>query len=154
LGCGADEATAIAPSPPPMLQPALPLPEDEDPFLWQFETAIFKGSSGRLELKLQVPPGTHLYRDQLSVTPSLDTPENTVAAFGTPDFPPGELEPDPAGGPPREIYNGDVILYVPVQVDGPGLWTAVLETTHQGCKPGLCFPPKQQTLSVLVRSTP
>ncbi len=121
-----------------------------DPFRWVIEGArVSPGDEARLELKLLVPAGTHLYRDMLSVS-VLDAGGLKV---GKPDFPPGRTQADPAnGGKPRELYDLDVIIYLPFKapksLSGP--IPVRLGTGHQGCREGLCFPPGELEHDVVV----
>ncbi len=142
--CGPADAGS---APAPHLLPPPPPMTEVDPFVWETPPTSLEGNPGKIELRLLVPAGMHVYRDQIEVHP-IDTGGLTL---GVPDFPPGELAPDPAGDLPREMYSGDVIIYVPVS-PAPGLHSVVFSATHQGCKPGLCFPPKTQELTSIVRS--
>ena len=131
--------------------PSAPAAE-EDPFRWEAEPgSVGAGESARLVLRLVVPPGTHVYRDQIEVVVK-DAAGFTV---GAPDFPPGLKKPDPAtGSDERELYDMDVVLHLPVTAPAAGgLAKIVVEVRHQGCRPGLCFPPKVSTLEILARVT-
>jgi thiol:disulfide interchange protein len=156
-------ALAQAADPPnPYSAPApgvwTPAPVQADPFDWDIPVAaVVAGEPSRLRLRLVVPPEYHVYRDQLEV--------KVLAAggleFGEADFPKGSYKVDPAvagagSTEARELYEQDVIVYLPVQAPKRGASSAVveLELRHQGCKAGLCYPPVTQRRSVLVPVRP
>ncbi len=129
----------------------IPAHSTEDPFSWELSSvALQPGQPGRITATLIVPPGTHVYRDQLEV--SVANPDGL--RIGKPDFPPGLTAPDPANkAMTRELYERDVIIYLPVNV--PKKTEAVsayvqLQLRHQGCREGLCFPPSDTMSHVLI----
>lgn len=131
--------------------PAAPASE-EDPFRWEAEVpTLAAGQEGKIVLRLVVPAGMHVYRDQLEVVVR-DAAGFTVGAA---DFPPGRKMADPAtGSDERELYDLDVLVHLPVTAPAAsGLSKLAVEVRHQGCRPGLCFPPKTATLDLLARVT-
>lgn len=122
-----------------------------DPFSWVVPaTEVPEGGAGTLMLRLVVPPGTHVYRDGIEVTVT----DAGGLVVGTPDLPPGLKLVDP-GDPSnevRELYDHDVLVAIPVTArpGTVGLHTVALDLRHQGCKPGLCYPPVQTPMSALV----
>ncbi len=132
---------------------AVALPAESDPFVWQVEPAILEGVDGRLSLRLVVPPGHVIYRDMLEIV-VLDAGPLSVGAV---DLPPAQVKEDPADGlDPRPLYPEDVVVWLPLHAPDGFLGGATLkvETRHQGCRPGLCFPPTTLTHDVLVAVRP
>lgn len=126
-----------------------------DPFAWEVSAPVLaSGGEGRLELRLLVPDGHVAYRDQLEVRILSDGGLKAGAA----DFPPALVSTDPYTGEPREQYVDDVVVWVPVKAPRSlaSAATMTVETRHQGCRPGLCFPPTtvEHTVLVPVRAEP
>ncbi len=126
----------------------------EDPFAWELGTlALQPGGSGVLELRLHVPPGHTVYRDQLD----LQVLDAGGLVAGDPSFPPGRVREDPANGTERrELYNRDLVLHLPLTAPptASGLARLRLRTRHQGCHGRLCHPPLEIDHSVFVRVAP
>jgi hypothetical protein len=125
--------------------------QQADPFMWEAEPLVLApGETGQLVLRLVIPPGMHVYRDQVFV----DLVDAAGLDVGATDLPSGERVPDPATGSDfRELYAMTSIVYVPVTAPkkATGMYSPRLLVRHQGCRPGLCFPPQATPLSVLVR---
>lgn len=123
----------------------------KDPFSWVVPAvAVPAAGEATLMLRLVVPPGTHVYRDGIEVSVT----DAGGLVVGAPDLPPGLKRADP-GDPSnevRELYDTDVLIAVPVaaRAGDAGLHTVGLDLRHQGCKPGLCYPPVQTTVGALV----
>lgn len=121
-----------------------------DPFQWSVDAVrVAPGAHGMLVLKLTVPAGTHVFRDQLEVKIT----NMHGVRVGTPDLPPGFKFVDPDVGP-RERYDLDVLINVPVDVPAAvhGLIAVDFEVRHQGCKDGLCWAPKISALTAYVNA--
>jgi thiol:disulfide interchange protein len=131
---------------------------EPDPFGWQVAPlAMDPGTTGTLVLRLAVPAGTHVYRDQIDV----QVADGAGLAVGKADLPPGLLGADPADADARtdakrELYDQDVMIEVPITApaDARGLFTVLLDAHHQGCRPGLCYPPVTTRLEVMVHVAP
>lgn len=120
-----------------------------DPFSWEVAPIeVVAGASGRVVLRLRVPAGTHIYRDGIEVLVA----DAGGLQVGPADVPPGLKRADPGdGGEIRELYDTDVLIEVPVTGRAPGLYSVTFDLRHQGCKIGLCFPPKSTPVTALVR---
>lgn len=152
LGC------AFATPPPPSLAggsspfgldsaPAI----EVDPFAWDATgEPVVAGGDGRVTLRLVVPPTHFVYKDSVSIT----LVSGGQLSAGTVELPVGVVQPDVAGDlPDREQYGADVFIAVPLTAPSSaiaGLQEVVLEVRHQGCRPGLCFPPTTTQLTALV----
>lgn len=141
-------AAALALPPYAIETPPLTAPE-ADPFAWEVTAPVLApGAEGRLELRLVVPDGYVAYRDQLEVR----VIDESGLKAGAADFPPALTGDDPTTGEPREQYVDDVVVWVPLKAP-KALASAVtvrVETRHQGCRKGLCFPPTTVEHTVLV----
>jgi hypothetical protein len=126
----------------------------KDPFEWEIDPLVLQpGSSGRLVLRLVIPPDMHVYRDALTV----EVIDAAGLLLGAADLPPGERMVDPADGSDvREMYRLSPVIYLPVSVpaDKSGLFQLVLRIRHQGCRPGLCFPPHEAEITAIVAVEP
>lgn len=120
-----------------------------DPFSWEAAPVeVVAGAPGRVVLRLHVPAGTHIYKDGIEVLVA----DSAGIQVGPADVPPGLKKADPGdGGEIRELFDTDVLIEVPVTGRTPGLYPVTFDVRHQGCKVGLCFPPKSTTLTALVR---
>ena len=127
-------ANPYAPSPPAALDQA-------DPFEWTAAAVrVAPGGEALVQLRLVVPPGMVVYRDQLEIT----VVDAGGLSIGAPDLPPGLVKPDPVDGADlREQYDMDVVVNLPVRAGPePGLVRLVLSLRHQGCHGRLCHPPR------------
>lgn len=123
----------------------------EDPFAWSASGApVAVGGEGALSLRLVVPEGHLVYVDALE----FEVVDAAGLEIGPVAPPPGEVRPDPAGEPvDRATYAADTWIRVPVRAPAdaaPGLRTVRLSVRHQGCRAGLCFPPRRTALEVVV----
>jgi thiol:disulfide interchange protein len=125
--------------------------DDEDPFSWSAEPiTVAAGGEATLVLRLSVPPKHHVYRDQIDVA----FPAPAPLVPGSPSYPPGQIGADPGGGETaRELYDLDVLVHVPIRAPDTASGLVPLRVTvrHQGCRVGLCYPPKTEDLDVFVR---
>jgi hypothetical protein len=78
---------------------------------------------------------------------------------GAPSYPPGMMAPDTTGtngGLPRESYEADVLVDVPVAAPAdavPGPREVTLHVRYQGCSEKLCFFPQEEDLRGVVSVT-
>lgn len=125
---------------------------DADPFSWVEPVAVEipAGGTGTISFRLVVPAGTHIYRDAIEV----EVVDAGGLIVGATDLPAAMKIPDPGGtGEIRELYDRDVYVQIPVSAPKTvtGLVQVHLVAHHQGCRPGLCFPPKATEMIALVR---
>ena len=122
-----------------------------DPFEWRPSPPVLQGAAqGQVELRLRVPPGYTVYRDQLVVR--VVDPGRLLV--GVPDIPPGVHRHDPARDVEvREQYDADIVVHIPVQATDAtrrGLETFKVFVRHQGCYGGHCFRPVERFVNVHV----
>jgi hypothetical protein len=122
-----------------------------DPFEWSPRPPVLQGElQGHVELRLRVPPGFTVYRDQLAV----QVVDPGGLQVGEPDIPPGVFRHDPAKDvESREQYDTDVVVLIPVRTtarSARGLETFEVMVRHQGCIQGHCFAPVERRLQVHV----
>ncbi|MWL92196.1 protein-disulfide reductase DsbD [Cupriavidus sp. SW-Y-13] len=96
-----------------------------------------------VEVRFDIAPGYHLYRERFAFTA-----QPAGVKLGAPELPPGQVRVDEAFGKPMEIYEGSVIIRVPVEkAPTDGKWTLVV--TSQGCADqGVCYPPMKSVYKV------
>ena len=88
-----------------------------------------------LELRFDIAPGYHLYRERIAVER-----ERGQAQLGALALPRAEREFDASLGKEVETYRGSMVAQLPVQA-GDG--SVRLRVNHQGCADaGLCYPPQ------------
>jgi thiol:disulfide interchange protein DsbD len=108
----------------------------------------FRGSASvldakALELRIDIAPGYHLYRDRISVEP-----DDAATTLGTPAIPAGTVQYDETFRKDVEILRDAVPIRVPVPAAKGDFG---LRITYQGCADrGLCYAP--QTAHVAVAS--
>ena len=128
-----------------------PPPVEVDPFEWAATASpVEADAGGNITLRLVIPPSHFVYRDRVSI----DVVDPAGLLIGEVMLPPGELRPDVGQDlPDREQYASDVFFTIPLsaaQTTTDGLAQVSLEVRHQGCRPGLCFPPTTTPLTALV----
>ena len=110
--------------------------------------------SGVVQVRIIVPPGHHIYRDQIRVRPL----DSSAVEVGAASLPPGLPSPDPANPTKsRELYDLDVIIEVPVEAPAEiGVHEVRFEVGYQGCRSGLCYMPviEEVVASVRVEALP
>ena len=103
-----------------------------------------------IQVTFVVPKGHHLYVDMLSVKAEPSKELN----IDKPKFPMGKLKPDPANPEQmREIYLTSTTVTLPIKPTTEGTHLAKIEVRYQGCKEGLCYMPKTETLETPVTVT-
>ena len=140
-----------------LLAPSAPQGAEADPFAWDVVSGpVSPGGEVVVKVRLVVPPGYHVYRDQLEVSVA----DGQDLKVGKADIPPGLKKADPADGTDtRELYETDVLIHLPIRapktIEGTHR-SLVLVTRHQGCKDGLCYAPVEatHTLFVPIRAEP
>jgi thiol:disulfide interchange protein DsbD len=99
-----------------------------------FQLSAERQDDGAWSLHWQVADGYLLYRQRVHIR--VDGSDAAVS------LPTGQTKPDPAGGPPAEVYHGDLS----VRLDAPSA-SQVAEIEYQGCADaGLCYLPQQRYL--------
>lgn len=125
-----------------------------DPFEWEATPPVLHGRDERtVELRLRVPPGFVVYRDQLDVR----VVQTRDLVVGEARVPPGITRLDPGRDEvAREQYDHDVVVTLPVHSASgtPGLAGMQVYLRHQGCYGGHCFRPVEQVLVVHVPVRP
>ena len=102
---------------------------------------------GAISVVFVVPEDHHLYVDMMSVTAAPSRELNIQA----PQFPMGNLKPDPASPEQmREIYQQSTTVTLPIKPSAQGIYPAKIEVRYQGCKEGLCYMPKTETIETSV----
>ncbi len=107
------------------------------------------GADGALTVVITVPASTTLYRDMMEVT-VLDA---GGLGLGEPSLPPGFQKNDPVTGAPREVYELDVFVEIPVTAPPAGTHQVLVEARWQGCKGSLCYMPQTEQLAIQVDVT-
>ena len=106
---------------------------------FHFEASVPR--HGQLQLRWDVAPGYHLYRDRIKFSVS---PASVVLGHYT--LPEGVMLDDPAFGKVR-VLEGKNVLTVPFTVHGPAPAFLVLKSTYQGCaNAGVCYPEQVKTV--------
>lgn len=122
-----------------------------DPFEWRVSPPALIGEEpGELELRLQVPDGFQLYRDQLRVT----VIDPGTLSVGSPTVPSGSyIEPLDPDAPRREVLTGEIVVRMLVsttELTAPGLAILDLLVEQQGCFAGRCLPPERRAIKALI----
>ena len=93
------------------------------------------GNAKTVELRIDVAPEYHLYRDRISVEA-----EGAGATLGEVAIPAGKVEFDENFQKNVEVLHGALLIRVPVQPTGRDFR---LRVVYQGCADkGLCYPPQ------------
>ncbi len=94
-----------------------------------------------IDVRLQVAPGYHLYRDRIAV-------EATGAELGRVDLPRGDTKFDATFGREVELLHGTAAIRVPVASASKDF---KLRVSYQGCaEEGLCYQPQASLVAVAV----
>lgn len=97
-----------------------------------------------VEVRFEIAPGYHLYRDRIVIDPA-----TAGAELGAPVLPHGTSEYDETFGKAVEILRGAVALQLPVKSAGTDFGVPL---SYQGCADkGLCYPPQTGGLAVRVK---
>ena len=96
--------------------------------------------ASHVEVRFDVAPGYHLYRDKLSVK------SDPVGVIGAIDVPRGKVEFDPTFAKDVEVFRAPVVVALSV---APTSGPFKLVVGHQGCADaGLCYPPAEHAFRV------
>jgi thiol:disulfide interchange protein DsbD len=127
--------------------------EERNPFRVEARDArASAGDTATVEVLLVVPPKHHVFRDMVQVTVT----DAAGLAAGSIDYPPGVMAPDTTGtngGQPRESYEQDAVVRVPLVVPAgapAGRRDVGLHVRYQGCSDKLCFFPQEEDLQATV----
>lgn len=117
---------------------------EADPFSWDVPKLV---ADGVVEIALRIPAGFAVYRDAITIEASPGP-----VSLGEIPWPDARLAVDPSDPERwRSLYEGDVVLRIPVR----GTGDLALTVSHQGCRKGLCWPPSTSEHTVrVVASSP
>jgi thioredoxin:protein disulfide reductase len=108
-----------------------------------FKFEAVASANGGVQLRFNIAPKTHLYRDRLSFKGVPD-----AVAFGTPEMPEGKRQYDETFGKEVEVYYERLDINLPVVAAAGG---AFLKLGYQGCADeGLCYPPQTRFFKLIV----
>ncbi len=100
-------------------------------------------SPDHLQLRWDVAPGYHLYRDRIQVSV---LPSNIL--LGKYTLPKGVMLNDPAFGKMR-VLEGENTVIIPFSVKGTSPGTLTVKATYQGCaNAGVCYPEQSKTIEL------
>ena len=109
-----------------------------------FRTSVRVQDAHTIELRFDVAPGYHLYRERIIVTPPA-----SGATLGDPVLPHGEPEFDEAVGKTVETLRGAAVVQLPLR-SASGDFSVAL--SYQGCADkGLCYPPQNAGIAARVK---
>lgn len=105
----------------------------------------------RVNLIWQIEPGYYLYHDKFSV--SIINSDSKIT-LGAPVIPDGEIRADESFGS-MEVNIGDVVIDVPVQIEGTEDVSLTLQVGYQGCKENsICYPPIKRQVPLVLAGVP
>jgi len=125
--------------------------------VWRQQPVVLYGTQpGVVEFVLDVQPGFTVYRDHLEVEVVAN---RSALIVGAADLPPGIVKKvEGREEEPREQYDDDIVVRVPVQAKPGtvGLQTLFVRMQHQSCIAGHCYRPQEYIMAVHVpvRATP
>ena len=126
---------------------------EKNPFRLEVQdTTLAPGASGKATVVLVVPAKHHVFRDMLDVSVT-DAAGLTVGAVS---YPPGIMKPDTTGtngGQPREEYEDDVFVEVPLTAPADaaqGKHVVDLHVRYQGCNQSTCYFPQEADVAATV----
>lgn len=100
-------------------------------------------SPDHLQLRWDVAPGYHLYRDRIQVSVL-----STSILLGKYTLPKGVMLNDPAFGKMR-VLEGENSVIIPFSVKGTPPGTLTVKATYQGCaNAGVCYPEQSKTVQL------
>lgn len=114
-----------------------------------FRFSATLASPNHLQLRWDVAPGYHLYRDRIKI---VLLPDNILPGKYT--LPPGVMLNDPAFGKMR-VLEGENTVTMPFSVKGTAPNTLEVKATYQGCaNAGVCYPEQSKTVRVSLLAAP
>lgn len=124
----------------------------ENPFSARAEPLeLTAGQDAVLTVIFAVPPGATLYQDTVAV----EVIDAGGLTLGAADLPPSFERIDEITGLPRQVYELDAYVQVPVAAHPtPGTYTVQLQVHFQGCKDGICYFPATRQIPVTVTVAP
>jgi thiol:disulfide interchange protein DsbD len=109
-----------------------------------FRASVQVRDAQTIELRFDVAPGYHLYRDRIIVTPLVG-----AATLGEPVLPRGKQEFDEAFGKMVETLRGAVVVQLPLRNASRDFGVAL---SYQGCADkGLCYAPQDAGITARVK---
>jgi thiol:disulfide interchange protein DsbD len=113
-----------------------------------FRTSVQLRDAQTIELRFDVAPGYHLYRDRITVGEAVAAVPGT-AALAEPVLPHGKQEYDEGFGKYVETLRGAVTVALPLRTASGDFGVAI---SYQGCADkGLCYPPQNAGISARVK---
>ena len=127
--------------------PALAADEFLDP-AQAFRSSVQLRDAKTIELRVDVAPGYHLYRERITVGEAVAATPGT-AALAEPVLPHGKQEYDEGFGKYVETLRGAVTVVLPLRSASGDFGVAI---SYQGCADkGLCYPPQNAGISARVK---
>ncbi|NKI94682.1 protein-disulfide reductase DsbD [Rhizobacter sp. SG703] len=113
-----------------------------------FRSSVQLRDAKTIEVRLDVAPGYHLYRDRITVGAPVVTATG-AATLAEPVLPHGPQEYDEGFGKYVETLRGAVTVALPVRSASGDFAVAI---SYQGCADkGLCYPPQNAGISARVK---
>jgi thiol:disulfide interchange protein DsbD len=113
-----------------------------------FRSSVQVRDAQTIELRVDVAPGYHLYRDRITVGAPVAT-AGGAAALAEPVLPHGKQEYDEGFGKYVETLRGAVTVVLPLRSASGDFGVAI---SYQGCADkGLCYPPQNAGISARVK---
>jgi thiol:disulfide interchange protein DsbD len=113
-----------------------------------FRTSVQLRDAQTIELRFDVAPGYHLYRERITVGEAVAAVPGT-AALAEPVLPHGKQEYDEGFGKYVETLRGAVTVALPLRTASGDFGVAI---SYQGCADkGLCYPPQNAGISARVK---
>ena len=113
-----------------------------------FKLSLSAVDSQTLKANFTVAPGHYLYRQRISFKLN----EGASASIANVNFPKGEIKKDPNFGE-SEVYHHDLNVICKLKYQGVAPEKLEVLASYQGCsEKGLCYPPIQKTIELIIPS--
>lgn len=113
-----------------------------------FKLSLSAVDSQTLKANFTVAPGHYLYRQRISFKLN----EGASASIVDVNFPKGEIKKDPNFGE-SEVYHHDLNVISKLKYQGVAPEKLEVLASYQGCsEKGLCYPPIQKTIELIIPS--